>query len=111
MFDTKLDEFQKNDRKVLKLDFIAEGGRLFNFNGFTVAIKPAFSGANMALVSTACASELESKLRRKVGEFHALHKMNMGEFMQVPLHTENFANFAAALANFFGYEIPGNFFD
>ena len=98
MANTKLTSFMKIRRKELLADFRAAGGHLFSYNGFTVAIKPAFFGSNMALVSASFASQDEQKMRRKVGEYHALSKMlDQGEFMQMPLQPNSFGDFATNL--------------
>ncbi len=101
MYNTKLTDAQKQKRKGLKVAFLEAGGKLFNFEGFTVAIKPAFFGANMAQIAVSMASPDESKLRRKVGEYHALSKLEQGEFIQFPLVSSDYEYFAENLAGFF----------
>lgn len=104
VYNTKLLQFQKDERKQMKAVLLAAGGALFTFEGFTMAIQPVFEGSTMALVSTSTASPAEGKIRRKVGEFHALEKMRIGEFIQVPLATRDFEDFARTLAHHFGFE-------
>ena len=102
MANTKLTGIMKSARKEMLADFSAAGGKLFNFEGFTVAIKPAFIGSTMAIVSVSCASPDEQKTRRKVGEFYALSKiLDQGEFIQLPLREWDFADFAENTAEFF----------
>ena len=101
MSNTKLTGIMKSARKEMLVGFWFDGGQLFTFHGFTVAIKPAFFGSNMALVSVSHASPAEQETRRKVGEFFALSKMlDKGEFMQFPLAPENFEYFAKTLYDF-----------
>lgn len=94
MSNTKLSDDAKQLLSELKFDFTLEGGKLFNFDGVCVAIKPAYPNSIMAMVAVSFASFNEDKLRRKVGEFHALNKMDTGEYIQVPLSPGDFEDFA-----------------
>jgi hypothetical protein len=82
--NSKLDKFEKAALKDMKAQHAADGGTLVQDAGFTMAVMPAFPGSKMVRVSVSFASEMETKLRPKVGAYMALSKMFEGEFVQVP---------------------------
>jgi hypothetical protein len=59
-------------------------GTIATVGRFTVAIMPEFPESNMARMSVSFASEDEQKIRRKVGEYHALTRLTMLESVPVP---------------------------
>jgi hypothetical protein len=81
MANSKLDSFQKADRKELKQMAKAEGVKLENLNDETViAYKPLGNTVEFAL---AVKSPDEQKFRVKVGEFHALTRFFEGETVKM----------------------------
>lgn len=94
MSNSKLSREQKTARKVMLADLQTAGGTIATVGRFTVAIVPEFSGSNMARMSVAFASEDEQKIRRKVGEFHALFRMQDNQSVPVPVNFDalNMAN-------------------
>jgi hypothetical protein len=78
---TKLDEFQKQDRKDLKALFKARGGVLMSHDQTTVAV--LITGPHTAKVATAVCSDDEPKFRRKVGEYLALSRWRNLESISV----------------------------
>jgi hypothetical protein len=86
MSNSKLSPVQKLFRRDAKSDHIAVGGSIATVGRFTVAIVPEFPGSNMARMSVSFASEDETKLRRKVGEFHALFRLQDNKSVPVPVN-------------------------
>lgn len=85
--NSRLNAFQKGSRKhmlgiltaALGIVITSEDGRV------TVAFMPEFEGSRMLRVAVSVASPDETKIRRKVGEYHALDKLfNCGMFIMVP---------------------------
>jgi hypothetical protein len=76
---TKLNEFQKIDRKILKADLKMDKGGLFHsaMEGITVCIRPVFAitDAKFCRVSVATCDMETDTFKRKVGEFLALERM------------------------------------
>lgn len=85
MSNSKLNEFQKAKRKSMLSELHNAGGWLHSDYGVTLCIMPEFAGSKMARVSVSVASEDEQKVRRKVGEYWALHRMMHCEFILVPM--------------------------
>lgn len=104
MYNTKLTSEQKADRKEMRVELLANGGALFAFAGFTVALAPVFSGSNMANFAVSVAAPDESKQRRKVGEYHALVKLFEGTCTQIPCQPANYREFAENVAETLGYD-------
>jgi hypothetical protein len=82
--NSKLTKAQKSELKDMKVQHTTDGGALYQHEGFTMAVMPVFPGSKMSLISVSFASELELKIRPKVGAYMALSKMFKGEFVQVP---------------------------
>lgn len=83
MANTKLDKYQKAWLKQAKQDY----GYMLTFgygNRFTVARMEEFPGARMAQFSVSYAALDEQKVRRKVGEYHALDRMSCREIVKLP---------------------------
>lgn len=57
----------------------------------TIAFMPEFEGSRMLRVAVSVASPDEIKIRRKVGEYHALDKLFDSEFIRVPDGTNMYA--------------------
>lgn len=87
MSNSKLTKFQKAERKSMRSELHNAGGWLHSDYGVTLSILPEFAGAKMARVSVSVASEDEQKVRRKVGEYWALHRMMHCEFILVPIQS------------------------
>jgi hypothetical protein len=88
MSNSKLSHEQKIFRKAALSDLRDCGGHIFTSNRVTVAIMPEFAGSKMARMSVSIASENEQKLRRKVGEFHALERLHNLESVPVPSYLD-----------------------
>lgn len=105
MSNSKLNSVQKTLRKNMLVKFTGEGGEIFSFSEHrtTVAIVPEFTGSKMSRVSVSICSPDEVKFRRKVGEYFALDKLFVGEYVVVPTpnQTEYFAKeFAKVISEF-----------
>lgn len=87
MSNSKLNKTQKAERKSMLSELHMGGGRLHSAYGVTLCIVPEFADAKMARVSVSVASEDEQKVRRKVGEYWALHRMMHCEFIRVPVES------------------------
>lgn len=87
MSNSKLTKFQKAERKSMLSDLHNNGGWLHSDHGVTLCVVPEFAGSKMARVSVSVASEDEQKVRRKVGEYWALHRMMHCEFIIVPIQS------------------------
>lgn len=85
MSNSKLTKFQKVSRKVMLADLRSALGSIATVGRFTVAIMPEFPGSSMARMSVSFASEDEQKIRRKVGEYHALIRLHNLESVPVPI--------------------------
>lgn len=101
MSNSKLVPFQKEARKTMLATLGDNGGKVFYFAdyGITIAIEPVFKGSKTATVSVSTASENETKLRRKVGEFYALAKLYDDMYITVPLQPDCYESFADGLIN------------
>jgi hypothetical protein len=84
MSNSKLSREQKAERKAMLADLADAGGTLATVGRFTVAISPEGKGLRMARMSVAVASPDEQKIRRKVGEFHALTRLYDLQSVPVP---------------------------
>jgi hypothetical protein len=95
MSNSKLEKFQKVNRKVMLAGMRDAGGTIATVGRFTVAIMPEFPGSSMARMSVSFASENETKLRRKVGEYHALARLYKMQSVPVPVNFDalNMADF------------------
>ena len=87
MSNSKLDKIQKAERKSMLSELHNAGGWLHSDYGVTLCVVPEFAGSKMARVSVSVASEDEQKVRRKVGEYWALHRMMHCEFIRVPVES------------------------
>ena len=81
MANSKLTREQKNERKEMLSMFEFAWGYFHIAYGVTLAIMPV---NKMAQVSVSIMSEDGQKFRRKVGEYHALNRMNCGEYITIP---------------------------
>lgn len=88
MSNSKLTRAQKDFRKFYMAKLVSAGGTIATVGRFTVAIVPEFPGSNMARMSVAFASEDEQKIRRKVGEYHALYRWKDNQSVPVPVNFE-----------------------
>lgn len=82
--NSKLTKVQKASRKEMLADMIALGGSIATVGSVTVIIVPEFTGSSMARMSLSFAAPEELKLRRKVGEFHALSRYFDNQSVPVP---------------------------
>lgn len=88
--NSKLDTFDKQDRKRMLEEFKGLDGTLHSFPqyGVTIGIVPnAKEGdtpSKTAMMYTSIASNEEKKFRRKVGEFHALNRWELGQGTIIP---------------------------
>ena len=83
---TKLDVYQKSDRKLMLGNLELVGGKVFYYAnmGITIVMRPTFKGSKTLMVSVSIAASTEPKYSRKIGEFFALEHMNCGSFLTVP---------------------------
>ena len=84
MSNSKLTAHQKQMRKNLRTSF-GPSCEMVTVGRVTLFRQPEFSGSNMGLLSIAVASPNETKLRRKVGEYHALYRAANFEYIKVPM--------------------------
>ena len=84
MSNSKLTAHQKQMRKNLRKSFGASC-EMVTVGRVTLFRQPEFKGSNMGLLSIAVASPNETKLRRKVGEYHALYRAANFEYIKVPM--------------------------
>jgi hypothetical protein len=83
----KLTKNEKNLRKIMKADFMEQGGQLFSDepSGMTVAIRPTCGpDSRFCEVALAFCDFAEDSFNRKMGEFVALDKWEQGQFVRVP---------------------------
>lgn len=86
--NSKLDQYENDQRKIVKAEFKQDGGRVVNDGITTIAYLQV--SANLVEFSTSICSPDEQKFRRKVGEFYALQRFEEGNTvkMRVPeFHT------------------------
>lgn len=84
--NSKLTDTQKLIRKDY-LNFLAEfEGAIFSSDSgmTTIAFMPEFKGSRMLRVAFAICNPNETKIRRKVGEYHALEKLFDGQYVLLP---------------------------
>ncbi len=88
--NTKLTKEQKEIRKAHKAALIeAKGAIVTSPDGtVTVAFMPEFEGSRMLSIGVSVASPNEQKIRRKVGEYHALDNLMFGCSIKVPDGTD-----------------------
>ena len=88
MTTSKLDFFQRGQRKIVKKVLINHGGELFSFpdERITVLVCPSIGGSdrgNFCRVSIAYCDHAD-KFRRKVGEHMVLQRFDNGQSFAVP---------------------------
>lgn len=71
--NSKLTEYEKAERKRFKAELLAAGGVLVLVGAVTVALER--TGRTSGHFAVSIASPDEKKIRRKVGEYHALARM------------------------------------
>lgn len=87
MSNSKLTVHQKMNRmEYLETLVMCHGAIVASLSGrVTLAFVPEFTGSRMLKVAVSYASPTEKKVRRKVGEYHALSKLfDTGEFIKIP---------------------------
>lgn len=96
--NTKLTKEQKAERKAWMQELHSASGHIYtNVSGtVTMVVMPENSGSRIVLATFAVASPNEEKIRRKVGEYHALRRMFM-EYKYVKLPT--FSSFQGVVDN------------
>lgn len=84
--NSKLTKEQKETRKVHKAALVTQGGAIVTSSdgSVTLAFVPEFHGSRMLAVGVSVASPNEQKIRRKVGEYHALDNLMFGNTIKVP---------------------------
>jgi hypothetical protein len=84
--NSKLTSAQKEIRKAHKEALVAQGGAIVTSSdgSVTVAFMPEFEGSRMLMVGVSIASPHELKIRRKVGEYHAMDNLMFGNVIKVP---------------------------
>lgn len=85
MSNTKLTKIENTERKEMKAEFLADGGYLFSHGRVTLAAMPM---GNTFRVAVSIASPDEQKIRRKVGEYHAMLAFDCGETIPVDIHAD-----------------------
>jgi len=101
----KLTKNEKNLRKIMKGDFMSEGGALFSdvASGMTVAVRPVCgSESRFCEVSLAFCDFSEDTFNRKRGEFVVLQKWEHGEFVRVPMFSNTESDVACMFFEMFG---------
>lgn len=81
--NSKLDPHQNQWRKAAKREHLAAGGVLVAIGAVTVAILR--TGEQSGKFAVSIASPNEKKIRRKVGEYHALDRFMLGGLQPVQL--------------------------
>jgi hypothetical protein len=83
----KLNEYERDERKRWLNDLLMAGGFIGQSpcGRVTVALMPEFPGSRMARMSVAYAAPVETKTRRKVGEYWALSRIFGDEWVKVPV--------------------------
>lgn len=81
--NSKLTEYEKAERKRLKAELLAAGGVLVLAGAVTVALQR--TGRTSGCFAVSIASPDEKKIRQKVGEYHALARMEYDGVMPVRL--------------------------
>lgn len=57
-----------------------------NHNGLTIAFKKAIENTNCKMICVAVSyCSIEDKFDKRTGKYHALSKLDMGEYVQLPL--------------------------
>lgn len=101
----KLTKNEKNLRKIMKGDFMSEGGMLFSdvASGMTAAVRPVFgSESRFCEVSLAFCDFSDDEFNRKRGEFVVLQKWENGEFVRVPMFDNLESDIAGTFFEMFG---------
>lgn len=85
MSNTKLTKIEKAALKFLEQSLIDQfGGWVTSDSGkVTVAWVPEYRGSKMLRVAVSVASDEEFKIRGKVGRYHALNRLDNGEYIKV----------------------------
>lgn len=81
---SKLTPQQKQVRKMLRDNLLSIGGRIYSFpeSGVTFAVAPPVrENARFVQVAVAIMSPTENKFKRKVGEYHALDRLEYGAYI------------------------------
>lgn len=79
--NSKISSFAKSELKLFKMSMRRNMAFATSCN-LTVLVRVM---SNCVMVSTALASPDETKIRRKVGEFHAMERMNEGKYVVLPI--------------------------
>lgn len=84
----------------MKRELLALGGTIQMVGaGVTICTLPEFEGSKMLLVSISICSDTETKVRRKVGEYHALTRMfSTYEYIKVVGDQFDIESFAYSVA-------------
>lgn len=81
--NTKLNADLKAARKEMLANLPKGSVLVHTLEGVTILSVPA---GNVQFISTAVCSPDEQKNRRKVGEFHALRRYNLGQYIPMPAY-------------------------
>ncbi len=87
MSNSKLNDVQKTERKQLMQQFLETDSTIDQNpeTGVTMVTVRDFPNSKMVRISFSFMSDDEQKFRRKVGEYHALHRMFWsGEYIYIP---------------------------
>jgi len=97
----KLTKEQRTQRKMMLADLESQGGEVFAFKdeGLTVVVVPAVDEAvsRFARVSVAQCDFVDDTFKRKVGEFIALDRLELGETFSVPYNDRDAEEIAEAV--------------
>jgi len=90
MSNSKLSSIEKSERKEFLGLLHSRGGAIVTSEDgrVTVAFEPEFKGSRMLRVGVSVASPDEQKIRRKVGEYHALDNLFSGATVKLPDGTD-----------------------
>jgi hypothetical protein len=102
MSNSKLQAYQKAERKALKIVAKLDGVAVFHFPDMGVSVAMQATGVGNALFSVSVASPTEQKFRRKVGEFYALERFYGGQVLPARLNKAEPASVAQWIANAIG---------
>ena len=99
--NSKLDQYENDQRKIIKAEFKKDGGHVVNDGVTTIAYLQV--SANLVEFATSICSPDEQKFRRKVGEFYALERFEVGYTVKMRLF-----EFRAMMYDVYGFSCPAH---
>jgi len=94
-----LSKSEKSWLKLALIRLVKNGGEITHFENVTAVFEPDHEGAQFGKFAVSFRSPAEFVNRRDVGKFHALQKLNHGEFIKIPNYVDTFFKLTERLAD------------